>query len=55
MYHDDILIDSKSREEHEKLLKQVSSRLKNHHLQANLTQSVFEVEEVEFVGYIVSA
>ena len=29
--------------------------MKNSHLQANRTKSVFEVEEVEFVGYIVSA
>ena len=55
VYLDDILIYSESREEHEKLLKMILSKLKNNHLQANLTKSVFEVEEVEFSGYIVSA
>src|SRR5215217_1468034 len=55
VYLDDILIYSESREEHEKLLKEVLKRLRNNHLQANLAKSVFEVEEVEFVGYIVSA
>src|SRR5690606_28674934 len=55
VYLDDILIYSESKEEHQRLLCEVLRRLKENRLQANLTKSVFEVEEVEFVGYIVSA
>ena len=54
MYLNDILIYSESCEEHEKLQKEELSRLKYNHLQVNLAKSMFEVEEVEFVGYIVS-
>ena len=55
VYLDDILIYSESEEEHQRLLCEVMRRLKENRLQANLTKSMFEVEEVEFVGYIVSA
>ena len=53
VYLDDILISSETRKEHEKLVKEVLSRFKNNHLQANLTTSVIEVEEVYVMEFIV--
>jgi len=53
VYLDDILIYSKSMEEHEALLKQVLARLERHALAVSLKKSVFHVDRVEFLGYIV--
>ena len=55
MYLDNLLIYSKLHKEHKKLQKEVLSRLKNNHLQGNLTKSEFEIDEVEFIKYIISA
>ena len=40
-------------EEHEALVKQVRARLERHDLAASLKKSVFHVDTVEFLGYIV--
>ena len=54
LYLDDILIYSKSLQEHEKLVKQVLARLEKHHLAVSLTKSVFHVRTVELLEYIVN-
>ena len=53
VYLDDILIYSKSLEDHEALIKQVLARLEQHARAISLKKSVFHVETVEFLGYIV--
>jgi len=53
VYLDDILIYSKTIEAHEVLVKQVRARLERHDLAVSLKKSVFHVDRVEFLGYIV--
>ena len=53
VYLDDILIYSKTMEEHKALVKQVLARLERHDLAVYLKKSVFHVETVEFLKYIV--
>jgi len=53
VYQDDILIYSKTMEEHKALVKQVLARLEHHDLAASLKKSVFHVDRVEFVRYMV--
>ena len=53
VYLDDILIYSKSLEKHKALIKQVLARLERHDLAISLKKSVFHVDTVEFLGYIV--
>ena len=53
VYLDDILIYSKSLEDHGALIKQVLERLERHDLAISLKKSVFHVDTVEFLGYIV--
>ena len=53
VYLDDILIYSKSLEDHKALIKQVLGRLERHDLAISLKKSVFHVDTVEFLGYIV--
>jgi len=53
VYLDDILIYSKRMEEHEALVKQVLARLEPHDLAVSLKKSVFHVDTVELLGYIV--
>ena len=53
VYLDDILIYSKSLEDHKALIKQVPARLERHDLAISLEKSVFDVDSVEFLGYIV--
>jgi len=53
VYLDDSLIYSKTMEEHEALVKQVLARLERHDLAISLKKSVFHVDTVEFLGYIV--
>jgi hypothetical protein len=54
VYLDDILIYSKTPEEHEDLVKKVLAKLEQHDLAVSLKKSVFHVKKVEFLGYIVS-
>jgi len=53
VYLDDILIYSKTMEEHEALVKQVLARLERQNLAVSLKKSVFHVDTVKFIGYIV--
>jgi len=53
LYLDDILIDSKTMEEHEALVKQVLARLERYDLALSLKKCVFHVNTVEFLVYIV--
>jgi len=53
VYLDDILIYSETEEEHIELVKKVLARLEEHQLAVSVTKSVFHVESVEFLGYIV--
>jgi len=50
VFLDDILICSKTMEEHEALVKQVLARLEHHDLAVSLKKSVFHVDTVEFLG-----
>jgi len=50
---DDILIYSKTIEEDEALVKQVLARLERHNLAVSWNKSMFHVDTVEFLGYIV--
>ena len=53
VYLDDILIYSKSLENHKGLIKQLLAQLERHDLAISLKKSVFHVDTVEFLGYIV--
>ena len=53
VYLDDILIYSTTMEEHEAFVKQVLGRLEDHDMAVSLKQSVFHVDTVESLGYIV--
>jgi len=53
VYLDDILLYSKTIEEHETLVKQVLAKLESHDLAVSLKKSVFHVETVEFLRYMV--
>ena len=53
VYLDDILIYSKSLENQKALIKQVLARLERHDLAISLKKSVFHLDTVEFLGYIV--
>ncbi|KAG1122709.1 hypothetical protein G6F38_014011 [Rhizopus arrhizus] len=55
VYLDDILIFSKTQEDHYKHLRLVMQRLRENKLYANPKKCVFNRTEVEFLGYRVSA
>ena len=52
-YLDDILIYSKSLEDHKELTKQVLARLERQALAISLKKSLLNVDTVQFLGYIV--
>jgi len=52
VYLDDILIYSKTMEEHEALVKEVLARLEHQDLAVSLKKLVLHVDTVEFRGYI---
>ena len=54
VYLDNILIYSKTKEEHIELIKKVLDRLAKHQLAVWVTKSVFQVKSVEFLRYIVA-
>ena len=55
VYLDDILVFSKSAEEHAEHLKQVLARLREHKLYAKMAKCFFFRDSVEFLGHVVSA
>jgi hypothetical protein len=55
IYLDDILVFSKTPEDHQRHLTTVLSRLKEHHLFANIKKCHFAVSQVDFCGHIISA
>ena len=55
VFVDDILIYSKSKEEHEDYLRVVLQILRDHQLYAKLSKCEFWLTEVKFLGHIMSA
>ena len=55
VFIDDILIYSKSKEEHAKHLCIILQRLRDHKLYAKFSKYAFWLEEVQFLGHVLSA
>ena len=55
VFIDDILIYSKSKEEHAEHLRIVLQRLRDHQLYAKFSKCEFWLEEVQFLGHVLSA
>jgi len=55
VYVDDILIFTKTRQEHEQVLREVLKRLEQHQVVLNINKCQFFQEEVQFVGFRLSA
>ena len=55
IFIDDILIYSKTREEHADHLRVVLKILRDHQLYRKLSKCVFWLDEVQFVGHVISA
>jgi hypothetical protein len=54
VFIDDILVYSRSEEEHEKHLHLVLQKLREHRLYAKLSKCEFWLEQVAFLGHIIS-
>lgn len=54
IYLDDILIFSKTEEEHEYLVREILSRLYKHRLLAKIEKCTFSSNTVDFLGYVIS-
>ena len=54
VYLDDILIYSKTQEEHDMHVRQVLLRLQEYGLYAKLEKCTFDENHVEFLGYVIS-
>ena len=54
VFIDDILVYSKSEEEHAKNLRFVLQTLRDHHLYAKFSKCEFWLEQVAFLGHVVS-
>jgi hypothetical protein len=54
VFIDDILVYSRSREEHEQHLRMVLQTLRDHQLNDKFSKSEFWLESVAFVGHVVS-
>jgi hypothetical protein len=55
VFIDDILVYSKSEEEHAEHLRMVLTRLKDHQLYAKFSKCEFWLKEVQFLGHVLSA
>jgi hypothetical protein len=55
VFVDDILIYSKNEEEHAKHLRIVLTRLREHPLYAKFNKCAFWLEEIQFLGHVLSA
>ena len=53
IYLDDILVFSRSKEEHQQHLRQVLQRLREHHLVAKPKKCVLGQESIEFLGHVI--
>ena len=54
VYIDDILVCSKTAEEHARHLEEVLGRLRNNKLYANGEKSDFAHQEIEFLGHVLT-
>ena len=54
IFIDDILIFSKTKEEHEEHLRLVLQRLREHQLYAKFSKCEFWIDEVPFLGHVIS-
>ncbi len=54
VYLDDILIFSKNQEDHDKHVRLVFAKLREHGLYAKLEKCQFDKSLVEFLGYVIS-
>ena len=54
VYLDDILIYAQTVEEHDRILRKVLERLREHNLVLSLEKSIWEAYELEFLGFIIS-
>jgi hypothetical protein len=54
VFIDDILIYSKNEEEHAKHLHIVLTRIREHQLYAKFSKCIFWLEEIQFLGHILS-
>ena len=52
MYLDDILIFSRTEQEHEQHLRWVLTKLREHHLHAKLKKSAFGLNRLNYLGHI---
>jgi hypothetical protein len=55
VFIDDILVYSKSTEDHEKHLRVVLQRLRDHQLYAKISKCEFWINEVSFLGHVISS
>ena len=55
IYLDDLLVYSKTQEEHDSHVLLVLKRLREHGLYAKLEKCSFEYNQVEFLGYVISS
>ncbi|UYV85023.1 hypothetical protein LAZ67_X004325 [Cordylochernes scorpioides] len=55
IYLDDILVASKTEEEHYSHLETLFSRLNSYGLRINLSKSKFLVQEIDFLGYLITS
>jgi hypothetical protein len=55
VFIDDILVYSKSTEDHEKHLRVVLQRLWDHQLYAKFSKCEFSINEVSFLGHVISS
>jgi len=55
VYLDDILVFSKTEDQHMEILKSVLDRLRKHKIQCRFSQCTFAVTEVEYLGFRLSA
>lgn len=53
-YQDDVLVFGRTKEEHDKNLKEVMKRLEDHNVKINYDKCAFGREEVKFLGFLVS-
>jgi hypothetical protein len=53
IYLDDILIFNKTWEEHLEYIQQVLGTLRHHNLYANLEKFYFDMQRIQYLGYIV--